>query len=181
VVPGVPFGLLSSASVVQARVRFPMRRAMDALRAINELVFALVIVSAVGLGPLADVLALAVHTAGVAHRAVLRVGRADRPAPRRGHPRHGGGEPARDGLRHRSAGDAAPDLHRALPLRAEHPLGFVGAGGIGIALYDTMRSFDFGQVTGIMPVIILGLSLLDILSQRLQRVAIEVEPLTRMP
>ena len=37
---------------------------MDAFRAINELVFALIFVAAVGLGPLAGVLALTIHTTG---------------------------------------------------------------------------------------------------------------------
>ncbi|MEL7348845.1 MAG: ABC transporter permease subunit, partial [Pseudomonadota bacterium] len=62
---GVPFGLLSSTNIAPAWVVFPVRRLMDAFRAINELVFALIFVAAVGLGPLAGVLALAIHTTGV--------------------------------------------------------------------------------------------------------------------
>ena len=49
---GAPFGLLSSTNLAPAWIVFPVRRLMDAFRAINELVFALIFVAAVGLGPL---------------------------------------------------------------------------------------------------------------------------------
>ncbi|MFS9669728.1 PhnE/PtxC family ABC transporter permease, partial [Klebsiella pneumoniae] len=45
-------------------VHQPVRRLMDACRAINEMVFAMLFIVAVGLGPFAGVLALAVHTTG---------------------------------------------------------------------------------------------------------------------
>src|SRR3546814_10218170 len=61
----VPFGLLCSANIVPAWVYQPMRRLMDACRAINEMVFAMLFIVAVGLGPFAGVLALWVHTTGV--------------------------------------------------------------------------------------------------------------------
>ena len=64
VVFAVPFGLMASSNLAPAWLSFPVRRLMDAFRAINELVFALVFVAAVGLGPLAGVLALAIHTTG---------------------------------------------------------------------------------------------------------------------
>ena len=69
-------------------VRQPVRRLMDACRAINEMVFAMLFVVAVGLGPFAGVLALLVHTTGIAGQAVLRGGGGDRPAAGRRHPRH---------------------------------------------------------------------------------------------
>ncbi|MGN6704192.1 MAG: phosphonate ABC transporter, permease protein PhnE, partial [Burkholderiaceae bacterium] len=61
----VPFGLLSSANIAPWWVRQPVRRLMDAARAINEMVFAMLFVVAVGLGPFAGVLALFVHTTGI--------------------------------------------------------------------------------------------------------------------
>ena len=51
--------------MVPAWVYQPMRRLMDACRAINEMVFAMLFIVAVGLGPFAGVLALWVHTTGV--------------------------------------------------------------------------------------------------------------------
>ena len=50
---------------------------MDTFRAINEMVFAMLFVVAVGLGPFAGVLALWIHTYGHAGQAVLRSGGGD--------------------------------------------------------------------------------------------------------
>ena len=65
VVCAVPLGILSSDNIVPWWVYHPVRRLMDAARAINEMVFAMLFVVAVGLGPFAGVLALWVHTTGV--------------------------------------------------------------------------------------------------------------------
>ena len=58
----IPFGLLSARNVAPNWVVQPVRRLMDVFRSINELIIALVFIAAVGLGPLAGVMALAVHT-----------------------------------------------------------------------------------------------------------------------
>ena len=60
----VPLAILASENLCPPWLVFPIRRVLDAMRAINEVVFALVFVVAVGLGPFAGVLALFVHTAG---------------------------------------------------------------------------------------------------------------------
>src|SRR5260370_9018885 len=59
---GVPFSILSAANVCPAWVEQPVRRLMDACRAINEIVFALMGVVAVGPGPFTAVTALACPT-----------------------------------------------------------------------------------------------------------------------
>ena len=65
VVCAVPFGLLCAENIVPPWIYQPMRRLMDACRAINEMVFAMLFIVAVGLGPFAGVLALWIHTNGV--------------------------------------------------------------------------------------------------------------------
>jgi phosphonate transport system permease protein len=65
IIVGVPCGLLSSNNIAPVWIVQPMRRAMDAARAINELVFAILFVAAVGLGPFAGVMALFIHNLGV--------------------------------------------------------------------------------------------------------------------
>jgi phosphonate transport system permease protein len=65
VVLSVPLSVLCADNVVPAWVHFPVRRLMDAARAINEVVFAILFVVAVGLGPFAGTLAIFVHTTGV--------------------------------------------------------------------------------------------------------------------
>src|SRR5262245_62593532 len=62
----VPLGLLGARNLAPHPVLyFAARRAMDVLRAVNEFVFALMFVTAVGLGPFAGMLALGIHTGGV--------------------------------------------------------------------------------------------------------------------
>ena len=57
VVLSIPFGLMSAENLVPWWVYQPVRRLMDACRAINEMVFAMLFVVAVGLGPFAGGLA----------------------------------------------------------------------------------------------------------------------------
>ena len=54
VVFAVPLGLLSSVNITPWWVHQPIRRLMDAARAINEMVFAMLFIVAVGLGPFAS-------------------------------------------------------------------------------------------------------------------------------
>jgi phosphonate transport system permease protein len=60
----VPLGLLSAGNITPWWIHQPVRRLMDACRSINEMVFAMLFIVAVGLGPFAGVLALWVHTTG---------------------------------------------------------------------------------------------------------------------
>ena len=62
VIFAVPLGLLSSTNIAPAWVCQIVRRFMDAARAINEMVLAMLFIVAVGLGPFPGVLALFVHT-----------------------------------------------------------------------------------------------------------------------
>ncbi|MGC3710856.1 PhnE/PtxC family ABC transporter permease, partial [Pseudomonas aeruginosa] len=61
----IPLSILASENIVPWWVNQPVRRVMDACRSINEMVFAMLYVVAVGLGPCAGVLALFISTTGV--------------------------------------------------------------------------------------------------------------------
>ena len=102
VVLSIPFGLMSAENLVPWWVYQPVRRLMDACRAINEMVFAMLFVVAVGLGPFAGVLAC------------WRGGR---------HSRHRCQQARRDPLRRAATGDATADLLLPLSLRIQRPLG----------------------------------------------------------
>src|SRR5690606_11678306 len=65
IIVGIPLGILSSSNLVPWWICQPVRRLMDALRSINEMVFAMLFVVAVGLGPFAGTLALFLGTTGV--------------------------------------------------------------------------------------------------------------------
>jgi len=179
VVLAVPLGLLSSENMAPNWIRFPIRRLMDASRAINELVFALIFVSAVGLGPLAGVLALTVHTTGTLAKLYSEAVEAIDPRPV-------------EGIRATGASHLQEIVYGVVPqvlplwisyslyrfeanVRSATVLGIVGAGGIGMSLSEALRSFDFSASAAILLIIIVTVSLLDIFSQYLRKVVIDGE------
>jgi phosphonate transport system permease protein len=176
VVLAIPFGILCSENLVPFWVHQPMRRLMDAFRAINEMVFAMLFVVAVGLGPFAGVLALFIHTTGVLAKLFSEAVEAIDPRPVEGI---------------RSTGAAWHQevifgvIPQVLPLwvsyslyrfesnvRSATVLGIVGAGGIGQVLWENIRGFSYGETAAVMIIIILSVSLLDMASQRLRKMVI---------
>jgi phosphonate transport system permease protein len=176
VILAVPCGLASSANIAPAWVYQPMRRLMDATRAINEMVFALLFVVAVGLGPFAGVLALFVHTTGILAKLFSEAVEAIDPHPV-------------EGIRATGATPLAEIVYGVLPqvmplwisyalyrfesnVRSAAVVGIVGAGGIGALLWDVIRGFQYAQTMAIMIMIIVTVSILDLLSARVRRALI---------
>lgn len=145
---------------------------MDACRAINEMVFAMLFVVAVGLGPFAGVLALFIHTTGVLSKLLSEAVEAIEPGPVEGIQ-----PPAptswKRSLRRAATGNAAADLlllyRFESNVRSATVVGMVGAGGIGVTLWEAIRGFQFQQTCALMVLIIVTVSLLDFLSQRLRK------------
>lgn len=173
VIAGIPFGILSADNVVPRWVAFPVRRMMDCCRAINELVFALIFIAAVGLGPFAGVLALFIHTTGVVAKLFSEAVEAIDPAPVEGIRGTGG-----TWLQEVIYGV----LPQVLPLwisyalyrfesnvRSATVLGIVGGGGIGMVFNETMRGFLYSQASAILIIVILTVSVLDIVSQNIRK------------
>lgn len=173
VIVGIPFGILCAGNVVPRWVAFPVRRLMDCCRAINELVFALIFIAAVGLGPFAGVLALFVHTTGVVAKLFSEAVEAIDPAPVEGIRGTGG-----TWLQEIIYGV----LPQVLPLwisyalyrfesnvRSATVLGIVGGGGIGMVFNETMRGFLYSQAAAILIIVILTVSALDIISQNIRK------------
>jgi phosphonate transport system permease protein len=173
VIVGIPFGILCADNVVPRWVAFPVRRLMDACRAINELVFALIFIAAVGLGPFAGVLALWVHTTGVIAKLFSEAVEAIDPAPVEGIRGTGG-----TWLQEVVYGV----LPQVLPLwisyalyrfesnvRSATVLGIVGGGGIGMTFNETMRGFNYSQASAILIMVIVTVSVLDVVSQSIRK------------
>lgn len=176
VVFGVPFAILSSSNVCPQWIVQPVRRLMDAARAINEIVFALLFVVAVGLGPLAGVLALAIHNVGIVAKLFSEAVEAIDPRPV-------------EGIRATGATRLQEVVHGVIPqvmplwssftlyrfetnVRSATVLGIVGAGGIGQPLFENIRSFQYGETAAIMIIIVLTVSLIDILSAQLRKILV---------
>lgn len=173
VVFSIPFGILSSENLVPWWVHQPVRRLMDAARAINEMVFAMLFVVAVGLGPFAGVMALFIHTTGILAKLFSEAVEAIEDGPVEGVRATGA-----SGLQEIIFGV----IPQVLPLwisyslyrfesnvRSATVVGMVGAGGIGVLLWENIRGFAFQETCAIMIVIIVTVSLLDMASQKLRK------------
>ncbi len=173
IVFGIPCALLSSSNIAPAWIVQPMRRLMDACRAINELVFAILFVAAVGLGPFAGVLALFIHNLGIIAKLFSEAVEAIDPRPV-------------EGIRSTGAGRIHEILYGVVPqvmplwssfslyrfetlVRSATVLGIVGAGGIGFQFYEAFRSFQYDRAGAIILVVVIVVSLIDIASSRLRR------------
>ncbi|ALP65809.1 phosphonate ABC transporter, permease protein PhnE [Paraburkholderia caribensis] len=166
IVCAIPFGLMSAHNMAPAWVVQPVRRLMDACRAINEMVFAMLFIVAVGLGPFAGVLALWVHTTGVLAKLFAEAVEAIDPRPAEGV---------------RATGATSLDeivygvLPQVLPLwisyalyrfesnvRSAMVVGMVGAGGIGVVLYESIRSFNYSQTAAVMLMVVVVVTVIDV-------------------
>ena len=169
VIFSIPFGILSSENLAPWWICQPIRRLMDAARAINEIVFAMIFVVAVGLGPFAGVMALFIHTTGVLAKLFSEAVEAIEEGPV-------------EGVRATGASSLQEVIFGVIPqvmplwisyslyrfesnLRSATVVGMVGAGGIGVLLWENIRGFAFPETCAIMIIIVVTVSLLDMMSQ----------------
>jgi phosphonate transport system permease protein len=172
----VPLGLLSSANIAPWWIHQPVRRLMDSCRAINEMVFAMLFVVAVGLGPFAGVLALWVHTTGSLAKLFSEAVEAIDPQPV-------------EGIRATGARKleeiAFGVVPQVMPLwisyslyrfeanvRSAAVVGMVGAGGIGVVLWDIIRSFQYAETCAVLIIIVITVSAIDLASARVRKLFI---------
>ncbi len=137
-------------------------------RSINELVWALIFVSAVGLGPMPGILALGVHTSGVLLKLFSEGIENIQPEPVTALSA-AGANPIKV-IRFAVMPQVAPFFVSMILYRFESDvrsatiLGFTGAGGIGMYLFDKLRGYENQDVTTILIVIIIAVGLTDRLS-----------------
>jgi phosphonate transport system permease protein len=149
-----------------------MRQILNAMRGINEIILALIFVAAIGLGPFAGVLALAVHGAGMLGKFFAEAIEDIDEGPL-------------EAFRSAGVGRFKTILFGVLPqvlptwlgtvfyrletnVRQATVLGMVGAGGIGFELVSSMKLFKY-QDTAMCILVILALVLLaDFFSSRIR-------------
>jgi phosphonate transport system permease protein len=173
VIFGIPFSILCSANVCPQWIVQPVRRLMDSCRAINEIVFALLFVVAVGLGPFAGVMALFVHNLGVFAKLFSEAVEAVDPRPV-------------EGIRVTGAVRVQEVIFGVIPqvmplwssftlyrletnVRSATTLGIVGAGGIGQTLYESIRSFQYADTAAQIIVVVVTVMVLDLVSARIRK------------
>ena len=173
----VPLGLLGARNLAPHPIIYmAARRVMDVLRAVNEFVFALMFVTAVGLGPFAGMLALGLHTGGVLGKLLSETIEAIEPGQVEGVAAVGAGRA------HVIAFGVVPQvmpnflsyilLRFESDIRSASVIGMVGGGGIGFYLWDTIRSFNDREAAMVILLIVAMVMCVDVVSSRIRRVAI---------
>ena len=162
----IPMAVLASRNITPfPKLYLPARCFLNALRGVDSFVFALLFVAAVGLGPFAGVIGIALHTWGSAAKFF-----AD-------HIENAQMGPL-EAVRTTGAGRYTAILYALLPdvqpvmlsttlfwwefnVRASTVLGVVGAGGIGLELKNSMDLLDFSRLFTIIALILVVVTLLD--------------------
>ena len=146
------------------------RGVLNLLRALPDLLLAMLLVAAVGFGQLAGAMALAVHSVGMVGKFMAETLEQADPDPA-------------EALFSTGADRLQVFVHVLLPqclpslldlvfyrwefnMRSAIVLGAVGAGGIGTELISALRLLDYGQVTALLVVIFLAVALVDRISSR---------------
>lgn len=170
----LPMAVLASRNITPVPgLYYPVRWFLNALRGVDSFVFALLFVAAVGLGPFAGVLGIALHTWGSAAKFFADAIESANLGPF-------------DAVRTTGAGRLTAIVYALVPdllpvmlsttlfwwefnVRASTVLGVVGAGGIGQELKNSMDLLDFSRLFTIIAVILVVVTALDQLSGWLRR------------
>jgi phosphonate transport system permease protein len=147
-------------------LRFTVRRLLEFARTVPGIVFALIFVIAFGLGPMAGVLAIAIHSTGALGKLFSEIVENADMKPVEGVRSTGASwlSCMRFAvLPQVSAGYASYALLRfEINVREASVMGFVGAGGIGQELVVAIRKFYYSDVSAILVTIIITVFIIDI-------------------
>ena len=174
VILSVPLGLLAAKNVSPGKVTYVLgRELLNLLRAIPEMVMALIFVASVGLGPFPGVLAVAFHSTGMLGKFLadsiesVDVGPVEALQAT-------GARPMQV-FAYAVVPQILPEfvslcLFRwEMNFRSSTVLGIVGAGGLGFELITSMRLFRYDEMTTIILLILAFVALVDFLASRIRQ------------
>lgn len=169
----MPISLLAAKNVIPSIfLRFPVRRFLDSIRGIDTLIWALVWINVVGLGPFAGVLAIATSDFGAFGKLFSEA-------------IEGGDRKQVEGIR-AAGGNKLQEIRfglmpQVLPVLAGQVLyyiesntrsatiiGIVGAGGIGLQLAEQIRVLEWQKVSTLILMILATVAVIDFISSRLR-------------
>lgn len=168
----VPLGFLSARNVAPPTLYYGVRTALNFFRSIDTLVYALLFVAAVGLGPFPGMLAVVAYTTTSLAKLYSETIEGIEPGPV-------------DAIRATGATRLQVlrfgILPQVLPLflsyvlyrfesnvRAATVLGFVGAGGIGLYLQTYLRMIDYPAASTVLMVTVVMVMVVDFASARIR-------------
>ncbi|CAN5298032.1 ABC transporter permease [soil metagenome] len=182
---GAPLGFVTTRALSISRlgpgpgrlrggvVRQAARWLLMVLRAIPEIVWALLFVRALGLGPAAGVLAIAITYGGMLGKVYAEILESTDTRPARALLEAGSGRIAAlcYGLLPNTAQELASyTVYRwECAVRASVVMGFVGAGGLGQLMDQSMKMLNGGEASSILIVFLLLVLLADMLSNAFRK------------
>ncbi len=168
----LPVSLFAARNIVPEILRFPVRRLLDTIRGVDTLIWALVWINVVGLGPFAGVLAIAVSDFGAFGKLFSEaIEAADKKQV--------------EGIR-AAGGSALHEIRfglmpQVLPViagqvlyfiesntRSATIIGIVGAGGIGLQLAEQIRVLEWQKVSFLILMILIAVAVIDWISGKLR-------------
>jgi phosphonate transport system permease protein len=169
----IPTGLLAASNIAPLWIAQPVRWVLNAMRAAPDLVVGVFFTVAVGLGPFAGVMAIAINTGGVLGKLFSEAVEAVEPGPI-------------EGVRATGATRFHEVLWGVIPqvaplwtsyglyrfesnARSATILGLIGAGGIGQLLFENLQAFQYREVSMISIVIVVAVTAIDTLSQLMRK------------
>ena len=153
-------------------VRYICRTVISLTRAVPDLVLGAVFVSALSIGPLPGVLALAIHSVGMVGKLFADAIEQAAEAPREA--TISVGATRRQTTRASILPQAMPSMiatalfRLEINIRASTVLGLVGAGGIGVLIQTSLRSLDYESALGAVAVIFVVVTAVELLSVRIR-------------
>lgn len=173
VVVAVPLGFLGARNVIPARIfHFVTRRLFDGMRGLDQLIWALVFVRAMGLGPIAGIMAIAVAETGILAKLFAEAVETIDRRQVEGITSVGAGVLAR--LRFAVLPQVLPVMISQTLYSIESNsreatiLGLVGAGGIGLRLSERIQINAWDQVAYVIVLILISVAAIDTTSRYLR-------------
>jgi phosphonate transport system permease protein len=170
----VPLGFLGARNIITVTLlRFSVRRLFDGIRGVDQLIWALAFVRAVGLGPLAGV--LAIFTSDMAVLAKLYAEAIENAEKKQSEGVIAAGGSRLHAIRYGVLPQVMPVmLAQALYFfesntRSAAILGVVGAGGIGLQIAERIKVRHWDEVAFIIILMVITVGVIDFLSAKVRK------------
>ncbi|GAB5509278.1 MAG: hypothetical protein Rhims3KO_06790 [Hyphomicrobiales bacterium] len=158
--------------ITNSWIYFFARRFMEICRGVPEILIALVLVFAFGIGPLAGILAIAIHSTGALGKLFAEVNENVSQRPIDG--ARGVGGNWFEQMRYGVLPQVLPNfvsyglLRFEVNVRSSSIIGFVGAGGIGQELNRVISFYSDDRVLAVLILVVITVTIIDLISERLR-------------
>lgn len=174
IILSIPLGFLAASNITPNSFFYHVSRfILNFVRAVPDMVFALIFVAAIGLGPFPGTLAIGISSSGMLGKLLAdSIENVD--------------QGPIDALQSTGANNIQKIIYGIVPqilpefisvslfrwemnFRASAILGIVGAGGLGFEIITSMRLFNYREMTVILLIILILVALVDTLSNQIRK------------